>query len=54
MPTSSLTKDFKIKDSKAFERFIKDIDEHSTKNKEISTSETIEEMMEALKRLSSR
>lgn len=54
MATSSLTKDFKIKDPKAFERFIKDVDARSTKNREISTSKTIEETMEALKRLSSR
>lgn len=54
MATSSLTKEFMITDPKAFERFIKDVDAHAVKNRDISTSKTLEETKAAIKRLSYR
>ena len=54
MATSSLTKDFEIRDKKAFEQFKKDIETKSNHDRTIVKSPSLEKGREKLKQFSFR
>lgn len=54
MATASLTKDFVVRDEKAFEQFKKDVETKSNKNRTVKTSPSLERGKEKLKQFSFR